>query len=365
MSSPRSIRNLAAQAGITPEEALGLLQAAGLPQKLVKQSVGRSDLPKAQAILQLATHSSPNVSAVAVQADSPKIVDRGDPVITAKKAVPSPPNVSYELPTIGSRYRDVRYLDAEQIERIHLALEREFASSGDPISPSGPRENGDLLASAASRPQTNAAGSFKYPTMEMAGAALLHSLVHNHPFYDGNKRAAAVSLVVFLDNNGYTILCEEDELADFVLNVTRHEIISIDELESFRRDDAEVVAIAEWINSKKHKIENYRKSMKWRELRTLLTSYGCRFENRRGNKIKIERVSQEDGSTYICQFGARNLGDEIDRKNIAYIRKSLNLDEAHGFDSEIFHSGKKPIADFIMKYRYTLDRLAEYDRSHG
>ena len=365
MSSPRSIRNLAAQAGITPEEALALLQAAGLPQRLASQSVGRSDLLRAQVILQLATQSSPEVPAASVQTESPKIVEQAESGTTTKKAAPSTPSVPYELPTVGSRSRDIRYLDAEQIERIHLALEREFASSGDPISPSGPRENGELLASAASRPQTNAAGYFKYPTMEMAGAALLHSLVHNHPFYDGNKRAAAVSLVIFLDNNGYTILCEENELADLVLNVTRHEIIAIDDLKGFRRDDDEVVAIAEWINSKKHKLEVYRRNMKWRELKTLLTSYGCNFENRRGNKIKIDRVDKATGKAYVCQFGARNLGDEIDRKSITYIRKRLNLDEAHGFDSELFHSGKKPIADFIMKYRYTLDRLAEYDRTHG
>lgn len=357
MSSPRSIRNLAAQAGITPGEALALLQAAGLPQKLVSQSVARADLPRARAILQPATHSSPEVSAASVQTDSP--TEQAEPVTVAKKEAPSTPKVSYELPTIGSRSRDIQYLNAEAIERIHLALEQEFASSGDPISPSGPRGDGELLTSSAFRPQTSAAGQLKYPTMEMAGGALLHSLVHNHPFHDGNKRTAAVSLVIFLDQNGYTLLCEEDELVELILNVTRHTILDDDKVEDFRKADEEVVAIAQWINSKRHKIENYRKNMKWRELRTLLSSYGCNFEDRRGNKIKISREA------YFCHFGARNLGDEIDRKDITYIRKRLNLDEAHGFDSDIFHAGKKPISDFIMKYRHTLESLAEYDRLHG
>ena len=167
-----------------------------------------------------------------------------------------------------------------------------------------------------------------------------------------------MSLVIFLDQNSYTLLCEENELVELILNVTRHTILDDGELEDFRRPDEEVVAIAQWINSKRHKIENYRKNMKWRELRTLLSSYGCNFEDRRGNKIKISREE------HFCHFGARNLGDEIDRKDITFIRKRLKLDEAHGFDSDIFHAGKKPISDFIMKYRHTLERLAEYDRLH-
>lgn len=361
MSSPRSIRNLAAQAGITPEEALALLQAAGLPQKLVSQSVARSDLPKAWAILDLGTLSPPTPSEVPAAVTSlpaTAAISVSSLVETKPESFPIP-KVSYDLPTIGTRSRDIQYLDIDLVARIHQALEREFADSGDPISPSGPRGEGELLSSAVFRPQTSAAGHLKYPTMEMAGAALVHSLVHNHPFYDGNKRAAAVALVIFLDRNGYIVLCEEGELVDVILSLTRHEIIGDKIPSELSRNDAEVIAVAKWINSRRKRLENYRKHMKWRELKTLLFSYGCTIENRRGNKIKVSR------GDLFCHVGARNLGDEIDRKSITYIRKRLNLDDAHGFDSDIFHAGKKPISDFIMKYRHTLERLAEYDRLHG
>src|SRR5258708_1626270 len=71
---------------------------------------------------------------------------------------------------------------------IHNQLVRDFAESGDPIDPPGIRDRGELLESALSRPQTSIGTTLKYPTIEMAAAALLHALVHNHPFHNGNKR---------------------------------------------------------------------------------------------------------------------------------------------------------------------------------
>lgn len=41
-----------------------------------------------------------------------------------------------------------------------------------------------------------------YATVWEKAAALLHSLLINHPFVDGNKRTAWMCTVVFLDLNG-------------------------------------------------------------------------------------------------------------------------------------------------------------------
>lgn len=83
------------------------------------------------------------------------------------------------------------YLDAGDMCRIHAALADDFAAS-DPITPSGVRELG-LLESAAARPQTSLGQILKYPTAEMAAAALFHSVALNHAFYNGNKRTALIS----------------------------------------------------------------------------------------------------------------------------------------------------------------------------
>jgi death-on-curing protein len=57
------------------------------------------------------------------------------------------------------------------------------------------------LESGLQRPQTG-----YYDTIIEEAAALLESLVQNHPFVDGNKRVAFAVVDVFLRINGYSIV---------------------------------------------------------------------------------------------------------------------------------------------------------------
>ena len=50
-----------------------------------------------------------------------------------------------------------------------------------------------------------------YPTLFEKAAALAYSLIMNHPFTDGNKRAAHAAMEIFLLLNGYEIQASVDE----------------------------------------------------------------------------------------------------------------------------------------------------------
>ena len=50
-------------------------------------------------------------------------------------------------------------------------------------------------------------------------AALLESLATNHPFVDGNKRAAFATTEVFLRMNGYYIDCDSVEAHNHFMNL--------------------------------------------------------------------------------------------------------------------------------------------------
>ena len=65
------------------------------------------------------------------------------------------------------------------------------------------------LESALHRPQTG-----YYDTIIHEAAALLESLVHNHPFIDGNKRTTFAVADVFLRINGYTINADTAAIYD-------------------------------------------------------------------------------------------------------------------------------------------------------
>lgn len=83
----------------------------------------------------------------------------------------------------------------------------------------GPVRDVGLLDSAAHRSRTNLWGQDAYPTLEEKAAALLESLVGNHPLVDGNKRLGWLATVVFLDINGRPVEAPDDDAYDLVIAV--------------------------------------------------------------------------------------------------------------------------------------------------
>ena len=109
------------------------------------------------------------------------------------------------------------YLSLEQVLELHRLQVRFFGGSG------GLRDRGALEA-ALGRPQATFGGEDLYPDVEAKAAALLHSLVMNHPFVDGNKRIGASAAELFLNVNDALLQSEDEELVETTLAVARGEI---------------------------------------------------------------------------------------------------------------------------------------------
>jgi death-on-curing family protein len=281
------------------------------------------------------------------------------------QSFPEPVGQSVEWPAIGTVRDPVRYLTVGEVLGIRRQIALEFADSGDPFFETG-THNAALLESALSRPQTALHGESKYPTVEMAAAALLHSLVLNHPFHDGNKRTALVSTLVFLDENGFLITCADTDLFKFVLQVAKHSLVAAQGPE---RSDVEVLAAAQWIARCSRQMERGERPMKWVRLKRILRSFGCDFSHPTvGNRLNIDRDVQEptffgmaNRSRHLhTQVQCAGDGTEADKNTVALIRREMHLDEAHGIDSRIFYDDDGgAVDDFIQLYRKTLQRLAK------
>ncbi|MFD8205768.1 type II toxin-antitoxin system death-on-curing family toxin [Streptomyces sp. NPDC059695] len=77
-----------------------------------------------------------------------------------------------------------------------------------------------LLASAVHRPRARMFGESAYGDVYEQAAALLHAVATNHPFVDGNKRAAWLSAATFLAVNGVDLADVDLERAyDLVIGV--------------------------------------------------------------------------------------------------------------------------------------------------
>ncbi len=89
----------------------------------------------------------------------------------------------------------MNYLTPEQVLFIHSRLVAETGGGH------GVRELG-LLESAVARLKATFDGKVLYPNLFLKAAALMDSLINNHPFLDGNKRTGVTAAGLFLRING-------------------------------------------------------------------------------------------------------------------------------------------------------------------
>lgn len=85
------------------------------------------------------------------------------------------------------------------------------------------RDRGSLEASIA-RPAMTFGGEDLYPDLAAKAAALLHSLVLNHPFVDGNKRIGAAAAELTLELNGIAVVASDHEIENVTLATARGEM---------------------------------------------------------------------------------------------------------------------------------------------
>ena len=104
------------------------------------------------------------------------------------------------------------YLTAEQVLFVHYRLLSETGGEH------GVRDLG-LLESAIDRPQATFDRQELYRDIFEKAAALMESLINNHPFVDGNKRTGIACAVLFLQQNGILFLAKNAELEKFTLRV--------------------------------------------------------------------------------------------------------------------------------------------------
>ena len=127
------------------------------------------------------------------------------------------------------------YLSLAQVVELQRALLAAFGGLA------GIRDRGSLEGSIA-RPAMTFGGEDLYPDLAAKAAALLHSLVLNHPFVDGNKRIGAAAAELMLELNGIALIASDQELENITLATARGEM------------SAEALAI--WLRQRSRPVEH-------------------------------------------------------------------------------------------------------------
>jgi len=109
------------------------------------------------------------------------------------------------------------YLTPEQVLFLHAQLVAETGGSH------GVRDL-SMLLSALGRPLASFDDQDLYLDIYTKSAALMDSLIRNHPFVDGNKRTGIAAAALFLLINGYRLIAHDHDLEQFTLKVARSEL---------------------------------------------------------------------------------------------------------------------------------------------
>jgi death on curing protein len=111
----------------------------------------------------------------------------------------------------------IGYLSVEQVRALHADQLRLYGGA------KGLRDKGGL-ESAVARPAMTFGGEDLYEDLASKAAALMHSLVLNHAFVDGNKRLGAHAAILFVELNGQTFLATPADLVEKTLAVAEGEV---------------------------------------------------------------------------------------------------------------------------------------------
>lgn len=129
----------------------------------------------------------------------------------------------------------MRYLTIPEVLFIHFQVIERFGGRHGVLNLGG-------LESAVARPQATIEGDDLYPSVLEKAAVLLHSLVLNHPFQDGNKRTAFTALGLILHYNGMVLEGSRTDAENFVVNVADTHV--------------DVETIVDWLQSHARSINN-------------------------------------------------------------------------------------------------------------
>ena len=124
---------------------------------------------------------------------------------------------------------ELQFLTLDEAIAIHERLIEKFGGSP------GIRDTG-LLESALFRPQTG-----YYSDLAEMAAALFESLISNHAFVDGNKRAAFFMCDIFLRMNDWKLVVTADEGCEFIVG-------------SLERSDCDFEHLVPWMNKHLEKL---------------------------------------------------------------------------------------------------------------
>jgi death-on-curing family protein len=268
----------------------------------------------------------------------------------------------------------VQTLSYDDVIAIHNRVIADFADEDDPVGIAGPRDDGRLLESVLGRQHVGFGGVMKYPDPHYNAATLTFGICCGHPFHNGNKRTALVSMLAHLDANGMTIFgVRKKELYGMIKQVAEHGLglprpdpRKKNQVYSAREAEDEVDAIASWLKDKGRKFERGERDITYRQLRRILLAHGLTVEQPKNmnvgiyREVMVKRLLRKSAieKQRVITIPWPGDGKSVGMKQIKAVRRAAGLDAPSGCDTHSFYEHADMVDVFINEYRDILSKLA-------
>lgn len=130
----------------------------------------------------------------------------------------------------------IKKLNIAEIEYIAHRLAQELMEYGEPIPPFDTRYP-DKLESCLKTPFQTFDRKSLYQGFETKASMLFYLMIKNHPFQNGNKRVAVLTLIYFLHSNKRKLEVSNEKLYEFSKKIAAsdpaHKDIIVTEIKNF------------------------------------------------------------------------------------------------------------------------------------
>jgi len=112
------------------------------------------------------------------------------------------------------------FLTLDDVKNICFEYTKAHLTFDEPLPDFDTRYD-DQLETALFSPQKSFGGKMMFPDIPSQAAVLFYEMIMLHPFMNGNKRMACISLMTFLSMNDLWIETTWKELYDIAITVAR------------------------------------------------------------------------------------------------------------------------------------------------
>lgn len=231
-----------------------------------------------------------------------------------------------------------------------------------------------LLGSALGRQTTSFAGKNKWKNEFEVMASLFFGLIKNHPFHDGNKRTALLSLLynLYLIKRVPKTACNQEKWEKLTVSIAASDMSQYSgfnrfEREADKQEDAVVYFVSDFLQKNTRLVDRIFVSITYADFEASIKQFGFYFANPSKNYIDIyQKTSRKilgiplgESCKRIKNIAFPGYRCQMDSKTQKNILKDIGLTVDKGFDRQVLMAKAEPLYKIIEDYEGPLSRLKD------